>query len=371
MPEKERISLYQLFCMVVTFIFGTSSILMSLTIAGRNTWISMILAIIPAAVMVLVITGLAEKYPGMTLIEYAQALLGKIPGKIVGALYLWYFLHLGALVLRNYGEFLTTEVMPETPLWFFQATLAAVVGFFVYHRIEVMARLSEIVLVIAIFVSFMVSFLITNSNIIEVKNLLPVMEHGVGKVLLGSVPITAFPFLEVVLFAMFFPHVKSAAKCRKVTLGAIGLSGLILTMIMVQLIAVFGEYMSSLTYPRFYMVKMISVGGFIERIEPVVLAVWIMSGLIKMGICLYAFVLGLAQLLGLKDYRFLIGPAMITTAVLSVNVYENTYEMINFANNIYPIYAFPFEVALPVLMLVVALFKKRGGKAAQGGRSGQ
>lgn len=358
--EKGKLSPFQLFCLVFTFLLGSTTILQNLAVAGRDTWLSIILAVISGIIMALVTTSLALRFPNLTLIEYAQVLFGKILGRVIGALYLWYFLHLAALVVRNFGELMTSIVMPETPLWFFHLTLGLVVSFFVYHRVEVMGRFSELLFPIVILVSFLIVTLIALSGIVEINNFLPILEQGVGRVFMGAIPMASFPFFEIILFTMIFPYVNIGTNRRKAVLMGVTLSGILLLSNLVQDMAIFGGEMATLPFVRYSAIKLISVGDFIERIEAIYLAIILVDGLIKVGVCLYAFVLGLAQLLGLKDYKPLIMPSMIMMVVLSILVYENTFQMLDFAVNIYPVYAFPFQVGLPLLMLVLALIKRKG-----------
>lgn len=360
MLEKGKITPYQLFSMMTGFIFGSTVILQNVTAAGRDSWLSTVLAILGGLGMVLITTQLSVTFPNLTLIEYTEVLFGKILGKCIGAVYLWYFLHLGALVLRNYGDLMTITVMQETPLWFFHITLALVVAFMVYNRIEVMGRVSEILLPFGVGFSFFISTLVTLSGIVEIKNLQPVLEHRITDILKSTFAVASFPYLEVILFTMIFPYVNIPAKTRKYTVWAIIVGGFSMLVILVENIGIFGETMPTITFPRYTAIRMISVGNFIERIDPIVLAIWIMGGLAKIGVCLYAFVLGLAQLLGLKYYTHLILPSTIMMIVLSILLYTNTMEMLDFAANVYPLYAFPLQVFLPLLMLILAAIRKPG-----------
>lgn len=357
MNNSQKISSYQLFCLVAMFMMGSTIILQSVTAAGRDTWISTLIAIIPGCLLVFLITYLAKLFPGKTLIEYSQETLGKIPGKLVGILYLWYFLYLGSLVLRNYGDFLSTVVLPESMPGVFHITLGLVVAYMVYHRIEVIGRVGEIVFPVIIGLSFAVSLLLTLSGSSELKNLLPVFEQGFGKVLLGSIPIAAFPFQEIIVFTMILPYLNISKNSNKALMGGLLFAGLILVTTLMQSIAVFGDYISTLSFPRYFSVRLLTVGEFIQRIEPIVIIIWIMQGLIKIGVCLYSFATGFSQITGIKDERTILIPSTILMIFFANIAYHNFFEMINFAINIYPFYAFPFQILFPVSMLVLALLK--------------
>lgn len=363
MLDQGKISPYQLFCILAAFLAGSSIIMLNITAAGRDTWISLVLAAIIGVVVLMVTTRLAVKFPNLTIIEYTQILFGRSLGKVIGALYVWYFFHLGALVLRNYGEFMTTLIMPETPLWFFQLSFALVVAYLVYQGVEVIGRLSELIFFFYMMSVVIIMTLLGLSGVLHIKNLLPILEGGVSRVIKGAVPIATFPFLELILFTMIFPQVNSPAKIRKAAFWAIFVMGMVLDGVLMMGIAILGENLARLTFPGFYIFRMIYVGRFIERIDPAIISIFYMGGLIKISVCFYAFILGLSQLLGLKDYKPLIIPSAVIMVVLSILVYENTFEMFNFATNIWPVYSIPFQVVFPLLMLIVAKFRKKGQSA--------
>lgn len=358
MLDQGKISPYQLFCILAVFLAGSSIVMQNITAAGRDTWISLVLAALIGVGVLMVTTRLAFIFPNQTIIEYSQILFGRSLGKVIGALYIWYFFHLGVIELRNYGEFMTTLIMPETPLWFFQLSFALVVAYLVYQSIEVIGRLSELIFFFGMLTFVIIIILHGLSGVEHIENLLPVLEGGVSRVIKGAVPIAAFPFLELILFTMIFPRVNSPDKIRKAAFWAIFIIGMVLDGILFMELATFGNNMARLTFPGYYNVRMISVGGFIERIDPTLISIYYLCGLIKIGVCFYAFIIGLSQLLGLNDYKPLIIPSAVIMVVLSISVYENTFEMLNFAINIWPIYSIPFQVVFPVLMLIIAKFRK-------------
>lgn len=363
MLDQGKLTPYQLFCIIAAFLAGNSIIMQSLNVAGRDTWMSVILAVLAGVGMVWVTTRLAVQFPSLTLIEYAQVLFGKNLGKVIGIFYVWFFLHLGSLVLRNYGEFMTTLIMPETPLWFFDLSLALVVAYLVYQGVEVMGRLSEIILFLDMVFIVIAMTLLGLSGILDIKNLYPLLEGGTSKVIQGVIPTASFPYLQIILFTMIFPRVNMPARSRKAAIWAIVLIGMVLDGVLIMGIALLGETMASLSFPGYYIFRLIRVGEFIERIDPVLMSMFLMGSFIKIGVCFYAFVLGLAQLLGLKDYKPLIMPSSVIMVVIGLLAYDNTFEIFNFATNIYPVYAFPFQVVLPILMLILARFRNKEAKA--------
>jgi len=56
-----------------------------------------VLATVTGIGIALLYTALGLRFPRQTLVQYSQLILGKIPGKTVELLFIWFALHLGAL----------------------------------------------------------------------------------------------------------------------------------------------------------------------------------------------------------------------------------------------------------------------------------
>ena len=56
-------------------------------------------------------------YKEHDLFEILKLTLGNFVGSIISIMYIIYAFYLGALVLRNFGEFINIEAMPETPMF--------------------------------------------------------------------------------------------------------------------------------------------------------------------------------------------------------------------------------------------------------------
>jgi len=107
---------------------------------------------------------------------------------------------------------------------------------------------------------------------------------------------------------------------------------------------------------------MINIANFIERLEMVPLIVWITSGAVKGALFFWVAALGSAQLLGLKSYRSLILPLSVIITALGCLLHSSTTDLVNFLTQTFPFYALTFEFIIPLLLLIIVLFKGSGKK---------
>ena len=137
---KEQISVKQGVCVIMLFIFGSSVVMGVNSEAEQDSWISLMVAAIGSIPMILVYARIVRLSPGMDLFEMLEALLGKVGGKVMVALMTWYALHLGALVLRNFSEFIQIAAMPETPQLPIMIVMMLVAAYMAKSGIETLGR---------------------------------------------------------------------------------------------------------------------------------------------------------------------------------------------------------------------------------------
>jgi spore germination protein KB len=80
---------------------------------------------------------------------------------------------------------------------------------------------------------------------------------------------------------------------------------------------------------------------------------------LKSSVCLFVTCKGIARLFNLQDYRSIVIQTGLLMIYFSYTVYENIMDMTFWAFKVYPYYAFPFQVLIPVLLWLAAEIKAR------------
>jgi spore germination protein KB len=360
MIENSKISLLQFGLLVFMFELGSSAILtpsIVVSIAKQDAWISVILSLGVCVLLAFLWTRLSRIYPNESIIQFSERILGKWFGKLVGILYISFFLILGSLVLRDLGDFITTNVLVQTPIEFIHILFMLPVIYVSYLGIEVLARVGEI-----LFPWITVIFFITGILLLKETNLselLPIWPEGWQPSVKGMYPIIGFPIAELVICMMLIPFVHRPKRIITYFNLSFAIAKLVLTLIVVLSISVLGvDITARSTFTVFEVAKEINVGQFFERVEVLVGVVWILTIFIKLSICFYAANLASAQLFRLKSYRATILPFGMLLLPLSMIAYDDLAEAAWFIKGSYPIYSLFFGLFLPSLLLVTAKFRK-------------
>lgn len=331
--------------------------------ARQDAWLSIILATLVGLLIAWLVVSLSLRFPGKNLFEFTEEILGNVTGKIVGLLYIWlYFLYIGSTVVREFGVFLVTAMMPDTPIIVFCITMIAVAAYAVRNGLEVLCRFIQLFIPATALMAIVFILSVKDMNL---TRLLPFFDTGLVPIVKGSVT-PAMWLGEIVTLAMIIPYLNKPREAYRVAALSILLIGFFLTASILESLLIFGPNMTGhWIFPTFNAIRVVSIANFLERLESVVLMAWILGGIAKVGVFYYAAVLGSAQWLGLKDYRPLVLPVGVILVAFSILLHgENIVEMLHYISLVeVPFFLIVFEVGIPLLLLIVALVRGKGGKA--------
>ncbi len=114
--NKEVISNKQGICLIILFITGSTFVVGIGSKAENDSWLAIILSTLFAFPILMIYARLLSLFPQKDLFDILEIIFGKFIGKFISILYIWFSLHLGTLVLRNFGEFIGTISLSKTPM---------------------------------------------------------------------------------------------------------------------------------------------------------------------------------------------------------------------------------------------------------------
>jgi spore germination protein KB len=358
--QIEQIPSTGLAAVMYMFIVGSSLTVPLAAVAGHDAWISILLAIVVSFGIVWIYATVCQLYPGRSLVEIGSELFGVWTGRFLGICYTWYAFHLGVLVLRAFTEFIKMVALPETPPLVISAAMMAIVLWVTYSGIETICRCSLAILTFVLIEGF-VSFVLMGENF-EAGNLLPVVDRGWSPILQGMTELVGFPFGETILFAMIIPQLNKIGQARRTVLWTLIAAGSLLLLVNLRNTLVLGELTSRMIYPSYTAYQYISIADFIERVEPVVVVTWVAGGFIKLSVCLYVAAKSLSTALAGSRFRTYLVPLTLLMIEFSRFIYRSNTELIQFATRVWQWYSVPFQIIIPIILLIVALIVKRKRK---------
>ncbi|KEK09262.1 endospore germination permease [Lysinibacillus fusiformis] len=360
--EKEVISSRQFTIITFLLSIGTAILIIPSSIASsskQDAWIAASIGIVLSLLVVKLFVTLGDQTPTLNFIEANEKLLGRFFGKITVVCFLSLTLFAGGELLYFIGAFMKTEVMPETPTMAFALLFIIIIMYATYLGIENFARSAEILF--PMFVLIFIFFVVSITPQIKFENIQPIMEASKTSILYSIIRfISVFSFSLVMLLMIYPASVNVQQSSKKGFYIGMLLGGFVLVTLITLSILVLGPAnTASRSFPSYALAQRISIGNFLQRIEIIMAFMWIVSIFIRTFMYFYTTVVGIAQIMKLKDHRPLILPMGIIMVGLSQIVHPDIVHSNIYNDEIWPIYAFVCTILLPILLLIVAVIRNR------------
>lgn len=358
--NKEYISVRQLTVMVILYIVGSAVLYIPFILASaskQDAWIAAIVGNLLSLGLMWGYVKFSKVYPEKDFIQYCELAFGKWGGKAVGIIFLSFPFFLCSILLWNIGDFIITQILPETPIEVIFILFMLIVIYGVRLGIEPLCRAGEIFIPWVLGQVILVVFLLV--PVIEIKNATPIFEGGFRSIFAGAYAIVGFPFLELVVFLMVFHHLDKKDNLKKALFIGTSIGGFILTIITLYCILILGpELTSRNAYPTYAIGKKINIGNFLQRIEVIVAVIWFLSIYFKLAINFYAVCIGLSKIFSLRDYRLLTLPLGMLNITLTPIMIPSTVFLLEFTKYTSTPYKSTFAILLPLIIYLVLKIKK-------------
>lgn len=359
MLKHKQISPRQLFILTFGLTIGTSILVtpsgMAHT-AREDAWLASLFSLLINIVMVAIYIALIRVYPGRTIFQIHEEVLGKALGKVLNLLYLFYFLILTGTLLGNLGFFLSSEVMPETPIEAIQILFLLAAVICARMGIIILARVSELIFPWIVFLFMLLALSLTPQ--IDWNYIRPMLEEGWIPV--ATAGFHSSMFQELVVLMVFFSLVNGQKRGeRAFVLGTIA-GGIVLSVIVLLSLLILGiEQTENSTFPAFALAKTINVGDFFQRVEVILIAMWVLTFFIKICLLFLSILQGLQTIFGLKEQTPFIYPLSVLFIVVAWNTYSNTVYIADIIQNVWVGYALLHLIAIPLGILLIGICRTK------------
>ena len=255
--------------------------------AGAGAWLAPLIAAVPAAGLTALLRALMKnRREGESLARILLRALGRGPGKAVCLLLgLWLVFYTG-IILRTGAERLLSTVYVGGSPGFFMAVTALAALAVSFGRVRSLGRMGEVsALALGIVLALVLAL---SAPDIRPENLLPAPGPASGFLA------AALPVLSVTAKGFLFPLLPGGVMRERRELAvSLRWTGLLLLVMLGITAATVGalsaDVAAGLQHPFFIMIRNISVFGVIERIEAVVITLWVITDFLFVAVLLRIF----------------------------------------------------------------------------------
>jgi len=355
-----RISSQQMAFLLFFVLLGTSLIYVPESDAGRNAWISTILAALVGFSLLAVMLRLQLMFPGISIFKIAELSLGRIPGKILNGVFLYVIF---VIALLSLGDLVTMlrQLFPYAPQFSLRTIIILTVAYCLYKGVTNVARLTEAALgytLLFIAIGFLVP-----ANMVDLSNLQPVLSYW--RTMLGAIAYGAnWPYAQIAVLVLLLPMVTDLQKGYPKLVTWYIIATVILTLRTLLVLAVLGPELTLINaFPLYRVFRLAEVQTF-QRIELFFFAMWFTTGFMQLLIYYLGFVVGLQDLFGLKNYRSMILPAGLLIVIMSIYTISSEMYFLQVLTPASIPHDLPVNLFYPFTVLVAASigYKKVKGK---------
>ncbi|WP_168121977.1 GerAB/ArcD/ProY family transporter [Paenibacillus sp. HB172176] len=300
-----------------------------LSLMVRRSGFNAPLGIAAGAVLGLGITYVAFRLgirrPEQFFVEYGKQIVGKwlhYPLMLYAAAS---YLLIAILNFWELQDFLTQFYLINTPPWAIAGLCGICIAYTVRFGIKSVFRSAE-----GIFYLSMCSFLLIPLLVGDTY------EWFIAKGILTHFSLaqawptayyTASVYGEMGLVIFLFPYLSEPKSAWRPIVWAILISAAITLLHIGPVLLTFGvELASNLNYPELELLRFMKNGTFLETLDPALIALWLISIFVKLGLIIFIVSHILSHMIGLRTHKPIVIPITLLVVVSSLSLFENTIQ---------------------------------------------
>lgn len=306
----------------------------------------------------LVISGILIRFPGKSLAEITEIILGPVLGQIINLLVVCYVLFGTSNLLRLFSEAVILTTLTETPISILALLYILGTWIAVYYGLEAISRSAYIAfpfVVISVIVVLLVLY-----PYYDFKQFLPFMGAGVLPVIKHSFLGTS-AFGEVTSLAYLAGYFSFGPEKLK----KIGVFSLFI--VMAFFVTIVGAYLMVLPFPTsletyvpiYQLNRSIFLGHYFQRVEAVFVIFWAFMAFLRLSAGIMVVAVILQDTLKLPYYRPLLPALCLLTFSLALTP-ADLVETMKLEGQVRMVYGWLVTFILPLLIWGIALLLRKG-----------
>ena len=320
------------------------------------TIINIIYVGIIAITLTFLIYKLIKNFPGSDIVDISEYLGGKVFKKIVGIIFIIYFISSTSILIRNFCECLKIVYYPMTSLIFI--ILAFIVAICIVLKYN-FSTITKVNLLIMPLVVFSIIFLfVANIQNFSLHNIFPVMgENLFTTFITGLGNLGAFGGISLLYFLP--PYLKEPSKMKKVFLVSIALGSvyILISVSIILFLLVFLMYSNEIM-PLYSAARYIEFGSFFQRLESAFLLLWIFQMACYLTISSKFSIAIFKKITNIKDETPLI--LIFAILIFSISLLPSNYAVSKFIEDyVYKYMVLGIVLVFSIIILILANIKKR------------
>ncbi|MBD3921980.1 endospore germination permease [Paenibacillus sp. PR3] len=328
--------------------------------AGRDAWVSAIIAFILLLIWGLILYSICRSIRLQTFNDWLKQRTGRfVSGIIIGAFFT-YFLISALMIVFDATKSIKIYFLPRTPYFVIVITFAAICYSAAKSGLRAIIYMSAILLPIVWLLGTGVSVATSPSK--EYSMLFPIFSNGFGPVLHGA-GIVFGGCMDLMVILLLQYKMKKPLNIPFIFVSVFLLVGLILGPVTGEIAAFGPNVASNMRFPAFEQWRLVMIGPEISHVDFLAVFQMMVGGVIRNALCLYL----LAELIQWRPAAF---PRAVMAAVSVLFCLIPIFKISDiwfqsFVQRYFYMFSIVFGIAMTCLLLIISNLspKKEGGTA--------
>lgn len=358
--NNNKVSIRQI---VIVFIISIASPIIrviprySAEIAKSASWLMPFFATPMFLIFLFILNGIVGKKDNKTLDQQYNEIFGKLVGKVLAIIYIVWIFVIISTYLRYFADRLSSSIYVATSNKIFIFTMLLLVYYATRRDFKFFARYIEFVMIL--FLIFIIFTFFTAIPTIKIDNLTPVTTNDSLNILKSTQPIMG---IYTYITFMFFLGDKISNKQEfKKQFKLISII-IFFTSLVVLLVTVgtFGYKLTSdLNLPFFAFFKNIQILEIIERIESLLIIVWMVTDFCIISTFTFIEMNLIKNTFNLESSKEVITPILIMAYILAISLGSNLFEMINFSKYLFLPGNIILGIGIPIIAFIIGKIRRK------------
>ena len=328
-----------------------------ITISQRDSWLSGIIAMILGLVPLGIFVYLRNYSDNMNICDLNEHIFGKF-GKFLNLFLLIGVFMFVQIAFLDMVRFINSQFLYSTSSILISLVFIVPLIYGLFKGLNAISRTSLIMFYLIIFTIIFIILGVING--VDINNLKPAFLTSPGDIMHGAIILIAYNILPL-FFLLIIPKAKIENYKPKRTLIFYVLAILSLINAVFLTIGSFGMGLSLLfEYPEFHLLKKLSIGEFIDRLESLLSMEWIIALFILIMIGLYFITTTIKQTfkLNVKTNKVVILLTCLLLLIINPLVFQTNNSLDVFLRGPMLIIMFFFFFILPIWMIIGCKLKR-------------
>lgn len=344
----------RVFCIVALLVYiANAYILGNDRVAGRNSWLCVLLSAILFIPVYVLFQFLTKKYPGRNFFEILSEVFGKTLMKVFAVIYIAYGICVLGMSFNCFSRFVSSNVLPDTPKYVMAIAIALCSAYLVYKGIVVIGKWAAFVLPVVLL--FILISLLGSLPSLHFEYLFPIAENK-RDLMIGVYRFLAFPVGEPIILFSLLPAVKGPVKLRH-WLIPLALAAVILSLSLARDTMVLGGSLSGiLSFSTNHADSITGYLNFMQRTEVITSLIPAAAGIMEATVTLLFISQGFDAIFEKRRSVIGIAAGALGGLIISFTVFK-TSAILEQRYMIWPLLSVPLQTVVPLTCLIICSVK--------------